>query len=193
MATGWSDLSRLGKFSVGMQAAGALSGAIGAFFGAGAEKYKYKTMALQLQHKKDMAIFNRDMKESQAQHINMAFNKRMQILTLQQRAAKGKRITSIASRGGVRGVGSNKDVMVSSDIMAEIDKNTMNVNKVRAVNNKRLEGVGIGIQADMYGVGAQNMFATASSISPYMNMTSSLMTGASNVISSLPSSMFMKA
>ena len=44
----------------------------------------------------------------------------------------------------------------------------------------------------MYGVGANNMFATASSISPWMNMTSSLLTGTSNVISSLPSSMFIK-
>ena len=108
-------------------------------------------------------------------------------------STEDKETKMIAESYGVRVVGSNKDVMVSSDIMAEIDKNTMNENKVRAVNNKRLEGVGIGIQADMYGVGAQNMFATASSISPYMNMTSSLMTGASNVISSLPSSMFMKA
>tara|TARA_B100000085_G_scaffold245612_1_gene238881 strand:+ start:2801 stop:3397 length:597 start_codon:yes stop_codon:yes gene_type:complete len=190
--TSWSDLSRLGKFSIGMQASGALSGVIGSFFSAGAEKYKYKTMALQLQHKKDMALFNKDMKESQAQHINMVFNKRMQMLSLQQAAAKGRGRVSMAARGGQRGVGSNKDVMLSNDIMMEIDKHTMNANKVKAVNDKRLEGVGLGIQAHMYGVGANNMFSTASSISPWMNMTSSLLTGTSNVISSLPSSMFIK-
>ena len=190
--TSWSDLSRLGKFSIGMQASGALAGVIGSFFKADADKYKYKTMALQLQHKKDMALFNKDMKESQAQHINRVFNKRMQMLSLQQAAAKGKGRVSMAARGGQRGVGSNRDVMLSNDIMMEIDKHTMNANKVKAINDKRLEGVGLGIQAHMYGVGANNMFATASSISPWMNMTSSLLTGTSNVISSIHSSMFIK-
>ena len=69
----------------------------------------------------------------------------------------------------------------------------MNSNKVRQRENKRLEGVGLGIKADMYGVSASNMFATASSIDPFMNMTSSLMTGSSNLISSLPSSLFKKS
>ena len=92
-------------------------------------------------------------------------------------------------RGGVRGVGSNRDVMVSNDILAEIDKNTMNTNKVRAVENKRLEGVGLGIQGSMYGMSASNMFSTASQINPFMNMTSSLLTGTSSLISSLPESM----
>ena len=79
--------------------------------------------------------------------------------------------------------------MISNDILAEIDKITMNSNKVRAVQNKRLEGVGLAIQGDMYGVSASNMFATASSISPFMNMSSSLLTGAGNVLSSLPEGM----
>ena len=41
----------------------------------------------------------------------------------------------------------------------------------------------------MYGMSASNMFATASSISPFMNMSSSLLTGAGNVLSSLPEGM----
>ena len=110
-------------------------------------------------------------------------------MTLKQGKAKSKNIVSIASRGGVRGVGSNRDVMVSNDILAEIDKNTMNSNKVRAVENKRLEGVGLGIQGSMYGMSASNMFSSAFQINPFMNMTSSLLTGTSSLISSLPESM----
>ena len=106
-------------------------------------------------------------------------------MSLKQGAAKSKNIVSIAARGGIRGVGSNLNAMVSNDILAEIDKLTMNSNKVRAVQNKMLEGVGLGIQGDMYGVSASNMFATASSINPFMNMSSSLLTGAGNVLSSL--------
>lgn len=82
--------------------------------------------------------------------------------------------------------------MVSSEILAEIDKMTMNSNKVRARENKRLEAVGVGIQANQYGVSASNMFATASQISPWMNMTSSLLTGGSSFISSLPPGMLRK-
>ncbi len=77
-------------------------------------------------------------------------------------------------------------------VKKELDKITMNSNKVRAVENKRLEGVGLGIQADAYGLSASNAFATASSISPWMNMSSSLLTGSSNLIASLPSSFWKK-
>ena len=136
-----------------------------------------------------MALFNQRMKESQAQHIGRAYNKKIMMLGLKQGAAKSAGVVSIASRGGVRGVGSNRDVMVSNDILAEIDKNTMNSNKVRAVENKRLEGVGLGIQGSMYGMSASNMFSSASQINPFMNMTSSLLTGTSSLISSLPESM----
>jgi len=41
----------------------------------------------------------------------------------------------------------------------------------------------------MLGVSANNMFATASSIDPFMNMSSSLLTGVGNIIQSLPANM----
>ena len=186
---GWSDLSPLGQAGIITQGFGAVSGAVGSFYAASAEKYKTKSLALSLEHKKDMSLFNMRQKESQAQHLHRTFNKRYQIMTLKQGAAKSKNVVSIASRGGVRGVGSNLESMISNDILAEIDKITMNSNKVRAVQNKRLEGVGLAIQGDMYGVSASNMFATASSISPFMNMSSSLLTGTGNVLSSLPEGM----
>jgi hypothetical protein len=189
MATGWSDLSRLGQAGIVTQGFGALQGGIGAFYAASAEKYKTKSLALSLEHKKDMALFNKRQKDSQAEHLYRTFNKRYQIMTLKQGREKSKNIVSIASRGGVRGVGSNLESMISNDILAEIDKITMNSNKVRAVQNKKLEGVGLAIQGDMYGVSASNMFATASSISPFMNMSSSLLTGTGNVLSSLPEGM----
>ena len=190
---GWSDLTGLGQFGVISQGFGVVSGIIGAISAANTEKYKTKSLALSLEHKKDMALFNQKMKESQAQHINNVFNKRYQIMTLKQGADKSRGVVSISSRGGVRGVGSNLNAMVSSEILAEIDKMTMNSNKVRARENKRLEAVGVGIQANQYGVSASNMFATASQISPWMNMTSSLLTGGSSFISSLPPGMLRKS
>ena len=192
MATGWSDLSGLGKFGVISQGFGVVGSVIGAYSAAQTEKYKTRSLALSLEHKKDMALFNQRMKESQAQHIGRAYNTKLMMLGLKQGAAKSAGVVSIASRGGVRGVGSNLNVMVGNDVLAQIDKNTMNSNKVRAVENKRLEGVGLGIQGSMYGLSASNMFSSASQINPFMNMISSLLTGTSSLISSLPESMLRK-
>ena len=192
MSTGWSSLSGLGKFGVISQGFGVLGSVIGAYSAAQTEKYKTKSLALSLQHKKDMSLFNQRMKESQAQHISRAFNTKQMMLGLKQGAAKSAGVVSIASRGGVRGVGSNLNVMVGNDILAAIDRNTMNSNKVRAVENKRLEAVGLGIQGSMYGMSASNMFSTASQINPFMNMTSSLLTGTANIVSSLPESMLRR-
>ena len=192
MATGWSDLSGLGKFGIISQGFGVLGGIIAADSAASAEKYKTKSLALSLEHKKDMALFNQRMKESQAQHINSAYNLKLMMLGLKQGSAKSAGVVSIASRGGVRGVGSNLNVMVGNDLLANIDKHTMNTNKVQAVQNKKLEGVGLGIQGSMYGMSASNMFSSASQINPFMNMTSSLLTGTSSLISSLPQSMLVK-
>ena len=189
---GWKDLSKLGKFGVISQGFGALGGVVGSFYASSAEKYKTKSLALSLEHKRDMALFNQRMKESKAQHIMRAFNKQIQIATLKQGAARSSARASFASRGIQMGVGSTKDAFVSSEILAKIDKLTMNSNKVRAAQNKRLEAVGLGIKGSMYGVGASNMFATASSISPFMNMSSSLLTGGASFISSLPPGMLRK-
>ena len=103
MATGWSSLSGLGKFGVISQGFGVLGGIIAAGSAAATEKYKTQSLALSLEHKKDMALFNKRMKDSQAQHINRAYNTKLMMLGLKQGAAKSAGVVSIASRGGVRG------------------------------------------------------------------------------------------
>ena len=190
--TKWSELSGLGQFGVISSGFGALQGGIGAYYAASAEKYKTKSLALSLEHKKNMALFNQRMKDSQAQHISRMYNKQFQIATLKHGQMKGKARASFAARGIQMGVGSTKDAFVSDEIVKELDKITMNSNKVRAVSDKQIEGAGLGIQASQYGVSASNMFATASSISPFMNMSSSLLTGSANFISSLPEGMLRK-
>ena len=190
--TGWGSLSKLGKFGVISQGFGAVQGAIGSYYAASSEKYRTKSLALSLEHKKDMALFNMRMKESQAQHLNRAYNKQFQIATLKAGARKSTARASFAARGIQMGVGSTKDAFVSDEIMKELDKVTMNSNKVRAVSNKRLEAVGLGIQASQYGLSADNMFATASSINPWMNMSSSLLTSGSSLVSSLPTNLLTK-
>ena len=189
----YKALGSLEKFGVAMGVGSLIGGAYGAFAAARSEKLKTKSLALQLQHKKDMLLFNERQNESQAQWLNQVFNKQYQIKTLEMGHRKSTAKTSFASRGIQMGVGSTKDVFVSSEVLNAVEKLTMNSNKVRKITNQRLRGVGIGIQADMAGVSASNMFATARSIDPFMNMTSSLLTGSSNFISNLPASLTAKS
>jgi len=181
MATGWGDLSGGARFGVVSSVFGTIGGMMAAGHSAVMEKYRFKSQALNYEHQKEMNLFNMETTESQAQHLNRVFNKRYQILTLKQGAQKGAARASMGARGIQMGVGSTKDAFVSSDVLADIDNLTMNSNKVNAVQNKRLQAVGLGIKAHMQGVSASNMFATASTISPTMNMTSTLMTGASDI------------
>lgn len=189
---GFKDLSTLGRVQLGLGVAGGITSAFGALSAASAKKYQTKSLALNYEHQKNMALFNMRMKESQAQHIARAYNKQMQILSLKQGVAKGKARASMAARGIKMGTGSTLDAFVSSEVLAQIDRMTMNSNKVRAMSDKRLEAVGLQNQATMLGVSASNAFATASSISPFMNMSSSLLTSAGSVLGSLPAGMFMK-
>ena len=190
--TGWSSLSQLGQAGVIGQIGGIATGLIGAYFASSTAKYQSKMSALRFEHKRDMALFNASMKETQAQHINRVENQRFRDKTLGFGKAKGTSRALMAARGVQMGVGSTKDAFVSDEILKELDKITMNSNKVRAVSNKRLEAVGLGIQADAHGLSASNAWDTASSISPWMNMSSSLLTGTNNLISSLPTSFWQK-
>ena len=189
MASGWNSLTDLGKFGLITQGFGAVSGVVGSYYSAKSEQNKTKSLALNYEHQKDMTLFNQRMKEGQAQQLYRTYNKAFQIQTLKQGNRRSSARASFAARGIQMGEGSTKDAFVSSEILAEIDKATMNSNKVRAVANKRLEGVGLGIQADMYGLSATNMFSTASAIDPFMNMSTSLLTGTGSIISNLPAGM----
>ena len=94
---------------------------------------------------------------------------------------------SFAARGIQMGVGSTANVFASAEILKEIDRLTMNTNKVKAMNTKRAQAVNMGIRSEMYGMSADNLFSTASTISPFMNMTSTFLTGAGSIVSGLPS------
>ena len=179
--SGWKGMSAGAKFGVWFQGFSMLSGAMSAGHGAAMERIRFESLALNLEHQKDMTLFNMETTESQAQHLSRTFNKRYQIMTMKQGNVKSKAKASFAARGIQMGVGSTKDVFVSSEIAGEIDKLTANSNKVRAVENQRLQGVGLGIKAHMLDVSSQNMFRTASAVSPAMNMTSTFLTGASDL------------
>ena len=190
MATGWSSLGFGDKFGLITGIGSTLTGMIANRAAANTERYKLRSQALNFEHQRDMAKLNRRMLESQAQHIGRAYNKQIAIRTLKAGQAISSTKASFAARGIQMGVGSTANVFASAELVKEIDRLTMNTNKVRAMNNQRLRAVNMGIRGDMLGVSANNLFSTASAVSPFMNMTSTLLTGATNIVGNLPDSFF---
>lgn len=191
--TGWSSLGFGDKFGLITGIGSTLTGMIANRAAANTERYKLRSQALNFEHQRDMAKLNRRMLESQAQHIGRAYNKQIAIRTLKAGQAISSTKASFAARGIQMGVGSTANVFASAELVKEIDRLTMNTNKVRAMNNQRLRAVNMGIRGDMLGVSANNLFSTASAVSPFMNMTSTLLTGATNIVGNLPDSFFKKA
>ena len=190
MATGWESLGFGDKFGLITGIGSTLTGMIANRAAANTERYKLRSQALNFEHQRDMAKLNRRMLESQAQHIGRAYNKQIAIRTLKAGQAISSTKASFAARGIQMGVGSTANVFASAELIKEIDRLTMNTNKVRAMNNQRLRAVNMGIRGDMLGVSANNLFSTASAVSPFMNMTSTLLTGATNIVGNLPDSFF---
>tara|TARA_B100001564_G_scaffold330590_1_gene315916 strand:- start:1366 stop:1938 length:573 start_codon:yes stop_codon:yes gene_type:complete len=166
------------NFGGAMSIGGIVQGFIANKAAASYERYKLKSQGLSIEHQQDMAEINADMLESQAQQIGRAYNRQAMTKTMAAGLKEGTARTSFAARGIQMGVGSTANVFASSKIMREIDKLTMNANKVKAVNQMRTRGVQADIRGDMLGVSADNLFASASGVSPMLNNLSTLLTGA---------------
>ena len=189
---GWNDLSRLGKGAIIGNIAGGLSNVFAAGTQASYKKYVAQSKGLEFEDLSDTAMFNMRASENQAQWISRAFDMQFAVMTQGQGDEKATKKVSIAGRGGVLGVGSNRDVMLSQQINYEKDKMTMNMNKVRARNKQDLKTVDYQNAAERYKMNAKNMNITASSISPFSAMASSLLTNTASVLSNLPQEIFLK-
>ena len=189
MAINWKSWDTVGGI---MSIGGTVTGIIGNIAEANRQRYEAKSAGLTLEHQEDMAKINADMLEMEAQQVYRAYNRQIMTKTMAAGLKEGKARTSFAARGIQMGVGSTANVFASAELIKEIDRLTMNTNKVRAMNNQRLRAVNMGIRGDMLGVSANNLFSTASAVSPFMNMTSTLLTGATNIVGNLPDSFFKK-
>ena len=189
---GWNDLSGLGKGQIYASIGGGLLNVFAAGAKADYDKYVARSKSLEYEDLADTAMFNMRASENQAQWISKAFDMQFATMTQKQGDEKATRKVSMASRGGVLGVGSNRDVMLSQQINYEKDKMTMNMNKVRARSKQDMKTVDYLNASERYKMNAKSMNITASSISPFGAMASSLLTNTSSVLSGLPEGMFMK-
>lgn len=98
-------------------------------------------------------------------------------LTMAAGQLKSRQRTAMAANGIVLGEGSAAEIAASSDILKEIDKNTIEANAVRSAWGYRTQGVNY--QSD-----AAAKRGTASSISPFAAGASSLLSSAGQVAKS---------
>lgn len=153
--------------AVAMQAAGAVSGAIGSYWSAKAQK-------AQLEGQAALADINARTSELSAQQEYIKGQHEVGRLTLQAGQLKGRQRTALAANGVDLGEGNAAEIQASADILKEIDKNTLEANAVRSAWGYR-------IQATNYQNEAMMKRAGATGVSPGTQASASLLTGAAQV------------
>lgn len=150
-----------------MQTAGAVSGAIGGFYSA-------KMSKNQLAFEADMSRINARMAELGARTALDNGQKQVAGLTMQAGQLKSRQRASMAANGIDLGEGSAAEIQASTELMKELDKQTIEANAVRSAWGYRTEAANLQSSALM-------KEGTASGISPLMSGASSLLTGAGQV------------
>jgi len=153
--------------SMALQAGGAATSAVGSFYGAKSQKSSLNFQA-------QLADINARMAEQTAQSEQLKGQKQVAAQTLQAGQLKSKQRATMAANGIDLGVGSAAEVQASTDILKEIDKNTIEANSVRSAWGYRTKGTSFKNDALI-------KRASASSIDPFGSATTSLLGGASSI------------
>jgi hypothetical protein len=153
--------------SVALSASGAVSGAIGSYWSA-------QNTKITLEGQAALADINARISELGAQQELINGQQQVGQLTMRAGQVKGAQRAAMAANGIDLGVGNAAEVQASTDIMKEIDKNTVESNAVRSAWGFRTQGMNFQNEAIM-------KRGTAGGISPGMQGFSSLLTGASQV------------
>lgn len=163
-------MSMYANLSLGMQTAGAVSGAIGGFYSA-------KMTKNQLAFEADMSRINARIAELGARSAFERGQKEVASLTMQAGQLKSRQRAAMAANGIDLGEGNAAEIQASTELMKELDKQTIEANAVRSAWGYRTEAANLQSAALM-------KEGSAAGISPLMSGASSLLTGAGQVASS---------
>jgi hypothetical protein len=162
--------SNTASTSLALQIGGAATSAIGGYYTSKAQKSA-------LQHQAVMADTNARIAELGAQQELIKGQREVASLTLKAGQLKSTQRASLAANGVDLGVGSAVDILTSTDLMKEIDANTLTANAVRSAWGYRTQGVN-------YQNEALAKRASAGAISPFASGVTSLLGSAGSVASS---------
>lgn len=150
-----------------LQAFGMVSSAVGSYYSA-------QSKASSLKFQADMADINSRLSETAAQHALYQGQQQVAQQTMRAGHLKSAQRASMAANGIDLGEGSAAEVQASTDILKEIDSNTIEANAVRSAWGYRT-------QATNYSNEALIKRATGDSISPFGSATASMLGNAGNV------------
>jgi hypothetical protein len=152
------------------QGFGAAQSAVGSYYQASSQK-----AALGLQA--TLADINASTAENAAEAALFSGQRQEQASRLQTANLKAKQVTSMAANGVDLGQGSAARVLTTTDVMGEIDANTINANAVRAAWGQRTQATNYANQALM-------SRSAAKAISPVGALATSLLGSATKVAGS---------
>ena len=159
-----------GQAGIGMSIAGALSSAIGSFYSAKLQKQN-------LQYQSQMSAINARMAENTAQSALDQGQRAVAQQTMKAGQVKSAQRAALAANGVDLGVGSAAEVLASTDIVKDMDKNTIEANAVRAAWGYRTQATNYANQSLLEGTSAQ-------SVSPWSAAGASLLGNAGEVAKS---------
>jgi hypothetical protein len=175
-----------------MTVMGGINSAIGGYFQAKAQQYQDKSQALNLGYQADMANINARSAEYSAESTLNSAHSEIANVTMQAGQQKASTTATMAAHGVALGSGSAQEISASQDIVKDINVYTINANAARAAAQQRTQATNYTNQALMDRTGAVNANLSASSISPFSAVTSSLLTSASSVASNYNNNQRMK-
>lgn len=159
----------LAQFSTASNIGGAVSTALGAYYDASIQKQSAK-------HTAAMATINARVAELGAQSALLQGKSEVAKLTQQAGRLKSTQKARLAANGVDLGVGNAAEVQASTDMMKEIDVNTIQSNAFRSAWGQRVQAQNYLNQADAARI-------TAKGINPYMSAANSLMGDSGQVAS----------
>lgn len=162
--------TQLAQFSLVSQIGGMFSSAVGNY-------YSSQNLKSNLKFQADMASINARLSETSAQQEMLKGDREVGAVTLRAGQMKSSQRAAMAANGIDLGEGNAAEVQASTDIMKEIDKNTITANAVRSAWGYRTQGVG-------YQNDALMKSASASGVNPIGSAASSLLGSAGGVASS---------
>lgn len=186
-----SASSGFGAYGVATSAFGAIASAIGSMYSAKSAKnnlkFQSEMAALNAQHAKFVGDTNARIGEIGAESVLVQGQQQIGVLTLKSGKLKSSQRATMAANGIDLGEGNAAEVLASTDIMTEIDKNTLEANAVRSAWGYRMQGVNAKVAGDQqalnYSTASNFNSVTSDAINPGMSGASSLISGAGNVAS----------
>lgn len=163
-------LTSSGGMALSLQGAGAIGSTIGAY-------QQAKSARSQLRYQAAMAEINARLSESSAQQALQQGQQQVAATTMKYGAVKSSQRAAMAANGVDLGVGSAAEVQASTDVLKDIDKNTVQANAIQAAWAYRQQCANYQNQALMDRT-------SASSLSPASAFGTTLLGGATRVAKS---------